>query len=61
MSELDQVIVCLWFLPVVLFIVIPLCVGFVWLVFHLFKTIFHKEVLLKDQYSPANDATRSVD
>ena len=27
MSGLDQIIVYLWFLPAVLFIVIPLCVG----------------------------------
>ena len=60
MNELDQIIVCLWFLPVVLFIIIPLCVGFVGLVFYLFNTLLDKEVLLKEQYSTANGATRSV-
>ncbi len=30
MNVLDQVIVGLWFLPVVLFIVIPLCITCLW-------------------------------
>lgn len=60
MNELDQIIVCLWFLPVVLFIIIPLCVGCVGLVFYLFNTLLDKDVLLKEQYSTANGATRSV-
>ncbi len=30
MNGLDQVVIYLWFLPVVLFIVIPLCIGAVW-------------------------------
>ncbi len=60
MNELNQVIVCLWFLPVVLFIIIPLCVGCVGLVFYLFNALSDKEVFLKEQYSTANGATRSV-
>lgn len=32
MNGLDQIIVALWFLPVVLFIVIPLAVTCLWLV-----------------------------
>ncbi len=30
MNGLDQVVVALWFLPAVLFIIIPLCMSCVW-------------------------------
>lgn len=33
MFELDQIIVALWFLPVILFVAIPLAVTCLWLVF----------------------------
>lgn len=31
MNGLDQVIIALWCLPVVLFIIVPLIIGFVWM------------------------------
>lgn len=44
MNGLDQIIVYLWFLPVVLFIVIPLCVGVVWWPVSLFIKLTKREV-----------------
>ncbi len=43
MNGLDQVIVALWFLPVVLFIVIPLCVVAVWLPFSLVTRLIRRD------------------
>jgi uncharacterized membrane protein YqiK len=43
MSGLDQVVVYMWFLPVVLFIVMPLCVGAVWWPISLFVKIVRRE------------------
>ena len=44
MNGLDQVVVYMWFLPVVLFIVMPLCVGAVWWPISLFvKTVRREE------------------
>ena len=43
MNGLDQIIVFLWFLPVVLFIVIPLCVGAVWSPVSLFIKLIRRE------------------
>ena len=43
MNGLDQIIVYLWFLPVVLFIVIPLCVGVVWWPVSLFIKLIRRE------------------
>jgi hypothetical protein len=43
MNGLDQIIVYLWFLPVVLFIVIPLCVGAVWWPVSLFIKLIRRE------------------
>ncbi len=43
MSGLDQVVVFLWFLPVVLFIVVPLCIGAVWWPVSLFVKLIRRE------------------
>ena len=43
MNGLDQIIVYLWFLPVVLFIIIPLCVGAVWWPVSLFIKLIQRE------------------
>ena len=43
MNGLDQVVVYMWFLPVVLFIVMPLCVGAVWWPISLFVKIVRRE------------------
>ncbi len=43
MNGLDQVVVYLWFLPVVLFIVIPLCIGAVWWPVSLFVKLIRRE------------------
>lgn len=43
MNGLDQVVVSLWFLPVVLFIIMPLSVGVVWLPISLFIRLIHRE------------------
>lgn len=43
MNGLDQVVVYMWFLPVVLFIVMPLCVGAVWWPISLFVNIVRRE------------------
>ena len=45
MNGLDQVVIYLWFLPVILFIVIPLCVGAVWLPISLFVKIVQREAV----------------
>lgn len=43
MNGLDQVAVYMWFLPVVLFIVMPLCVGAVWWPISLFVKIVRRK------------------
>ena len=43
MNGLDQVVVYMWFLPVVLFIVMPLCVGAVWWPISLLVKIVRRE------------------
>ena len=43
MNGLDQIIVYLWFFPVVLFIIIPLCVSVVWLPVSLFIKLVQRE------------------
>lgn len=43
MNGLDQIIVALWFLPVVLFIVIPLCLGALWLPVSLLNKLAARE------------------
>jgi len=43
MNGLDQVAVSMWFLPVVLFIIIPFCVGLVWLPIALFVKRVQRE------------------
>lgn len=40
MFELDQIIVALWFLPVILFVAIPLAVTCLWLVVSPIAAIF---------------------
>ena len=48
MSGVDQLIVALWFLPVIIFIVLPLGVGFVWGVVSTLTSPFRRSVSLKD-------------
>lgn len=36
MGEWDQIIVSLWFVPVILFIILPLFVGCFWILYHMF-------------------------
>lgn len=43
MNGLDQIIVALWFLPVALFIVIPLCLGALWLPLSLLYKLVARE------------------
>ena len=43
MNGVDQIIVYLWFLPVVLFIVIPLCIGVFWWPVSLFIKLIQRE------------------
>ena len=43
MNGLDQVVVYMWFLPVVIFIVMPLCVGAVWWPISLFFKLVRRE------------------
>lgn len=43
MNVLDQIIVIIWFLPVALFIVIPLCIGAVWLPISLMMRLVRRE------------------
>ncbi|MEE4165789.1 MAG: hypothetical protein V2I35_07315 [Desulfocapsaceae bacterium] len=40
MNGLDQVVVVMWFIPVVLFIVIPLCLTVFWAIASFFLSIF---------------------
>ena len=43
MNGLDQLVVYLWFLPVVLFIAIPLCIGAIWWPISLFVKLIQRE------------------
>lgn len=43
MNGLDQIVVALWFLPVVLFVVVPLCMGIIWLPISLFYKLVQRE------------------
>lgn len=43
MNGLDQIIITIWFLPVVLFIVMPLCIGAVWLPISLMIKLVRRE------------------
>lgn len=43
MNGLDQIIVALWFFPVVLFIMIPLCLGALWLPVSLLHKLVARE------------------
>ena len=48
MNGLDQIAVALWFLPLVVFIVIPLAIGAIWLPVSLFLKFVRREVVLED-------------
>ena len=48
MIGLDQIVVALWFLPVVVFIIIPLAIGAIWLPVSLFLKFIRREVVLED-------------
>jgi hypothetical protein len=43
MNGLDQIVIALWFLPVVLFIIVPLCVGTFWLPVWLLYRLIQQE------------------
>jgi len=43
MNGLDQIVIALWFLPVVLFIIVPLSIGALWLPISLFFRFFQRE------------------
>ena len=43
MNGLDQIIIIMWFLPVVLFIVMPLGIGAVWLPISLIRGLVRRE------------------
>ena len=43
MNGLAQVVVYMWFLPMVLFIVMPLCIGVVWWPISLFFKLVRRE------------------
>lgn len=43
MNGLAQVVVYMWFLPMVLFIVMPLCIGAVWWPISLFVKLVRRE------------------
>ena len=61
MNGLDQVVVYMWFLPVVLFIVMPLCVGAVWWPISLFvKTVRREEAQERVAEIVAGDARETV-
>ena len=56
MNGLDQIIVYLWFLPVVLFIIIPLCVAAVWWPVSLFIKLIRREAALEGRVEKAIQA-----
>ncbi len=61
MNGLDQVVVYMWFLPVVLFIVMPLCVGAVWWPISLFvKTVRREEAQERVAEIVAGEARETV-
>lgn len=43
MNGLDQIIVALWCLPVILFIILPLCIGMAWLPIALLYKLLRRE------------------
>lgn len=43
MNGLDQIVIAMWFLPVVIFIVMPLCIGAVWLPISLLIRLVRRE------------------
>ena len=56
MNGIDQLIVALWFLPVVLFIVLPLAVGCVWGFISVLTSPFRQRDSLKDTLPAAEPA-----
>lgn len=53
MNGLDQIVIAMWFLPVALFIVMPLCIGAVWLTISLIMRLVHREAFHYRQTEPA--------
>ncbi len=47
MNGLDQIVVGLWFFPVIFFIIIPLCIGTIWLPFSLLAKFIQREATLE--------------
>ena len=58
MNGLDQVVVYMWFLPVILFIVMPLCVGAAWWPILLFFKIIQREAAQEHAAEMVAGATR---
>ena len=56
MFGVDQLIVALWFLPVVLFIVLPLGIGCVWGFISVLISLFRQTDSLKDRLPAAESA-----
>ena len=56
MNGLDQFIVALWFLPVILFIVLPLGIGCVWGIVSALFSPFRQTTSLKDTLPAAEPA-----
>ncbi len=53
MNGLDQIVIIMWFLPVVLFIVMPLSIGAVWLPISLMRGLVRRESVHYRQPEPA--------
>ena len=53
MNGLDQIVVALWFLPVIVFIIVPLCMGCIWLPFSLLFRINQRETITLRQTQQA--------
>ena len=60
MNGLDQVVIILWFLPVMLFIIAPLFVGLVWKPISLFLNFIKREVTQERQFNAAIVEARST-
>ena len=56
MFGMDQLIVALWFLPVILFIVLPLGIGCVWGIVSALFSPFRQTTSLKDTLPAAEPA-----
>lgn len=60
MNGIDQVVITLWFLPVVLFIIVPLLVGLVWAPISLLARFIQREVDHESTFQSAIAEARST-